>query len=74
MWSVQFRAVADQLYRTPHAHFELRKAVVARLRRRPELYAEYVPEDFATYCRHMEKDGTWGDHVTLQVCDALPWL
>ena len=63
----QFRAVADQLYRTPHAHFELRKAVVSRLRKHPSLYSEYVPEEFATYCRQMEKDGTWGDHVTLQV-------
>lgn len=64
---MQFRAVADQLYRTPHAHFGLRKAVVHRLRKRPELYSEYVPDDFPTYCRQMEKDGTWGDHVTLQV-------
>lgn len=67
----QFRAVADQLYRTPHAHFGLRKAVVHRLRKRPELYSEYVPDDFPTYCRQMEKDGTWGDHVTLQAVSDL---
>lgn len=31
-----------------------------------QLYKEYVPEDFWQYCWQMERDGTWGDHVTLQ--------
>ncbi|KAK9789593.1 hypothetical protein WJX73_005231 [Symbiochloris irregularis] len=67
----QFRAVADQLYRTPHAHLELRRAVVARLRKHSKLYVEYVPEDYGAYCRNMERDGTWGDHVTLQAVADL---
>ena len=25
-----------------------------------------MPEDFWQYCWEMERDGTWGDHVTLQ--------
>ncbi len=31
-----------------------------------QLYKEYVPEDFWQYCWDMERDGNWGDHVTLQ--------
>lgn len=31
------------------------------------MYGPYVEGDFEEYCRSMAKDGSWGDHVTLQV-------
>jgi hypothetical protein len=31
-----------------------------------EMYAQFVPEDFEGYCKKMWKDGSWGDHLTLQ--------
>lgn len=68
----QFRAVADQLYRSPDEHGYVRAAVVAQLQQYPTLYCEYIPEDYQQYCYKMHQFGTWGDHVTLQaVADAF---
>ena len=69
---LQFRALSDQLYRTPDEHGYIRAAAVAQLRSFPNLYQEYIPEDYQGYCHHMQQFGTWGDHVTLQaVADAF---
>lgn len=63
---LQFRAVADQLYRSPNEHGYVRAAVVAQLSQYPHLYYEYIPENYQAYCQKMNQFGTWGDHVTLQ--------
>ena len=63
---MQFRALSDQLYRTPDEHGYIRAAAIAQLRSYPNLYCEYIPEDYQQYCHHMGQFGTWGDHVTLQ--------
>ena len=69
---LQFRAVADQLYRSPDEHGYVRAAAVAQLQQYPQLYHEYIPEDYQQYCYKMHQFGTWGDHVTLQaVADAF---
>mmetsp|Transcript_79766 Transcript_79766/g.222028 ORF Transcript_79766/g.222028 Transcript_79766/m.222028 type:complete len:180 (-) Transcript_79766:86-625(-) len=68
----QFRALADQLYGSEEHHAQMRSQVCAQLRACPDRYAGFVPERFEGYVARMERDGTWGDHVTLQAAaDAL---
>eukprot|EP00250_Pteridium_aquilinum_P004496 c14696_g1_i1 orf=216-938(+) len=62
----QFRAISDQLYRTPEKHKYVRKHVIYQLKARKDLYQEYVPMKYKDYIRKMAKQGEWGDHVTLQ--------
>jgi hypothetical protein len=62
----QFRALADQLFRDQERHAECRTVVINQLRRAAEEYAPYVPEDYDAYVDAMRRDGTWGDHITLQ--------
>ena len=64
---MQFRALSDQLYRSPRFYAELRRAAVEHLREHADTYSPYVEGDFEDYCRSMANDGSWGDHVTLQV-------
>ena len=64
---LQFRALSDQLYRNPRYYAELRRAAVEYLREHADMYSPYVEGDFEDYCRSMAEDGSWGDHVTLQV-------
>ena len=64
---LQFRALSDQLYRSSRYYAELRRAAVEHLREHADMYGPYVEGDFEDYCRSMAKDGSWGDHVTLQV-------
>jgi len=69
---LQFRALSDQLYRTPHEHGYIRAAAIAQLQSYPNLYREYIPEDYREYCQRMQQFGIWGDHVTLQaVADSF---
>lgn len=62
----QFRALSDQLYRTPDRHMLVRSQVVAQLAEYPNSYSSYVPMDYNKYLENMTRDGEWGDHVTLQ--------
>jgi len=62
----QFRALSDQLYRTPEHHKFVRKSVVAQLKTTPDVYSNYVPMKYTDYVKNMGKNGEWGDHVTLQ--------
>ncbi|XP_051130273.1 OVARIAN TUMOR DOMAIN-containing deubiquitinating enzyme 12-like [Andrographis paniculata] len=67
----QFRALSDQIYRTPEHHNFVRQQVVRQLKAHPEIYEGYVPMDYANYLRRMSKSGEWGDHVTLQAAADL---
>jgi hypothetical protein len=62
----QFRALSDQLYRTPEHHKFVRKSVVTQLKTTPDAYSNYVPMKYIDYLKNMAKNGEWGDHVTLQ--------
>ncbi|CAI9108425.1 OLC1v1008009C2 [Oldenlandia corymbosa var. corymbosa] len=62
----QFRAVSDQLYRSPEYHRHIRKEVVKQLKDYQSLYEGYVPMKYKRYYKKMAKSGEWGDHVTLQ--------
>lgn len=62
----QFTSLSDQLYNSPSHHLEVRQMVVNQLRQNPEFYNSYIPGDYDEYLEQMEKEGEWGDHVTLQ--------
>ncbi|KAK4761753.1 hypothetical protein SAY87_029637 [Trapa incisa] len=62
----QFRAISDQLYRSPEYHRFVRQQVIQQLKSHPEIYSGYVPMAYAEYLNKMSKGGEWGDHVTLQ--------
>lgn len=62
----QFRALSDQLYRSPEYHKHVRKEVVKQLKDCRALYEGYVPMKYKHYYKKISKSGEWGDHVTLQ--------
>ncbi|XP_054811146.1 OVARIAN TUMOR DOMAIN-containing deubiquitinating enzyme 12-like [Prosopis cineraria] len=62
----QFRALSDQIYRTPEHHIFVREQVVNQLKSYPDIYEGYVPMAYRDYLEKMTKNGEWGDHVTLQ--------
>ncbi|CAN1337386.1 OVARIAN TUMOR DOMAIN-containing deubiquitinating enzyme 11 [Linum perenne] len=62
----QFRALADQLLRSPDYHKHVRKQVIKQLKHFRKLYEGYVPMKYRKYIKRMKKSGEWGDHVTLQ--------
>ncbi|GAV62524.1 OTU domain-containing protein [Cephalotus follicularis] len=67
----QFRAISDQLYRTPDHHKDVREQVVKQLKSQPEMYDGYVLMSYGEYLKKMSKGGEWGDHVTLQAAADL---
>ncbi|XP_073098467.1 OVARIAN TUMOR DOMAIN-containing deubiquitinating enzyme 12 isoform X2 [Elaeis guineensis] len=62
----QFRALSDQMYRSPEHHKHVRKEIVKQLKECHSLYEGYVPMKYKHYCKKMAKSGEWGDHITLQ--------
>lgn len=62
----QFRALSDQIYRSPEYHKHVRKEIVKQLKDNGAAYEGYVPMRFKQYYKKMAKSGEWGDHVTLQ--------
>ncbi|XP_022139286.1 OTU domain-containing protein DDB_G0284757-like [Momordica charantia] len=68
----QFRALSDQLYRSPEHHDFVREQIIAQLKARRDIYGGYVPMAYDDYLKKMSKKGEWGDHVTLQA--AADWF
>ncbi|XP_057979144.1 OVARIAN TUMOR DOMAIN-containing deubiquitinating enzyme 12 isoform X2 [Malania oleifera] len=62
----QFRALSDQIYRTPEHHKFVRQEVFSQLKAHREMYEGYVPMAYGDYLNKISKNGEWGDHVTLQ--------
>ncbi|XVF23573.1 hypothetical protein REPUB_Repub13aG0050400 [Reevesia pubescens] len=62
----QFRSLSDQLYRSQDHHRFVRQQVVSQLKSNPERYEGYVPMAYGDYLKKMNKNGEWGDHLTLQ--------
>lgn len=62
----QFRSLAHQFLGTQDAHAIVRATIINQLTYFSERYQSYVPDDYANYTTTMARDGTWGDHVTLQ--------
>ncbi|CAA7396024.1 unnamed protein product [Spirodela intermedia] len=62
----QFRALSDQIFKSPEHHRSLRKEIVQQLKDHRSLYEGYVPMNYKKYCKKMTKSGEWGDHITLQ--------
>ncbi|XVF75576.1 hypothetical protein PTKIN_Ptkin13bG0198100 [Pterospermum kingtungense] len=67
----QFRSISDQLYRSQDHHRIVRQLVVSQLESNPEMYGGYVPMAYDDYLEKMNKNGEWGDHVTLQAAADL---
>jgi hypothetical protein len=63
----QFRALSDQLLRSPRHHKAVRTAVLTQLRKHKPRYSDWVPQPFDDYLARMAEPDAWGDHVTLQV-------
>lgn len=64
-----FHAVADQLRHQRHCDAcdasTLRARAVAHMRKNPDVFADFVLEDFPSYLRRMSRSGTWGDNAVL---------
>ncbi|KAB2031548.1 hypothetical protein E1A91_D05G319700v1 [Gossypium mustelinum] len=67
----QFRSLSDQLYRSQDHHKFVRQQVVYQLKSNSEMYEGYVPMAYGDYLKKMNKNGEWGDHVTLQAAADL---
>nr|XP_024384979.1 uncharacterized protein LOC112286871 isoform X1 [Physcomitrium patens] len=62
----QFRALSDQLYRSPDHHQFVRDKIVSQLTNLVDKYSGYIPMSYNEYLKKMSNNGEWGDHVTLQ--------
>ncbi|XP_050230687.1 OVARIAN TUMOR DOMAIN-containing deubiquitinating enzyme 12 [Mercurialis annua] len=62
----QFRALSDQMFKSPEHHKYVRKEIVKQLKDNRSTYECYVPMKYKRYCKKMKKTGEWGDHITLQ--------
>ena len=54
--------------------FRLRSEIVSYLQRLPSMFNFWFDthfKDFNAYCRHMSRDGSWGDECTLQAAAHL---
>uniref|UniRef100_A0A8R7PG26 OTU domain-containing protein n=1 Tax=Triticum urartu TaxID=4572 RepID=A0A8R7PG26_TRIUA len=51
----QFRALSDQLYRSPEYHKHVRKEIVKQLKACNSLYEGHVPMKYKHYCKKMKK-------------------
>jgi hypothetical protein len=67
----QFRALAFDLYGSEDGHEQLRAAVIAQLKATPQRYQEFVHEPYSEYIARMERQGQWGDNVTLQAASDV---
>eukprot|EP01103_Thecamoeba_quadrilineata_P018833 TRINITY_DN73_c0_g1_i1.p1 TRINITY_DN73_c0_g1~~TRINITY_DN73_c0_g1_i1.p1 ORF type:complete len:338 (+),score=89.22 TRINITY_DN73_c0_g1_i1:32-1015(+) len=67
----QFSALADQLYQNSSQHSFVRSKICHWLRENKDFITESgahlkdFTSDWTEYCNEMEKDGIWGDHITL---------
>jgi len=67
----QFRALSVQLCGDEAQHAVLRKRVTQHLRDRRERFEGYMLGEFEEYLERMERDGEWGDNVTLQAASDI---
>lgn len=63
----QFRSLAHQLRGDADRHAEVRRDVVAQLKRCEDRYSAFIfGLTYRDFVARMAMDGEWGDHVTLQ--------
>ena len=69
----QFSAVADQLETIGihRSHETLRAEVIRYLERQPSTWSSFITESSQSYLTRMVKDGTYGDHITLQAISDI---
>ena len=61
----QFRALSHGLHGSDEYYSDVRKCVVQQLKKEWSAYKSFVP-DPDTYVQNMQKDGTYGDNITLK--------
>ncbi|XP_019195890.1 PREDICTED: OTU domain-containing protein DDB_G0284757-like isoform X2 [Ipomoea nil] len=70
----QFRALSDQMYRSPDYHKHVRKEVLKQLKDYHSLYQCYVPRKYKHYYKKMSRLGEWGimSHYKLLLIRWIP--
>ncbi|KAJ6408489.1 OTU DOMAIN CONTAINING PROTEIN [Salix purpurea] len=64
----QFRALADQLFRSPDYHKHVRKQIVKQLKHFRKSYEGYVPMKYRSYLKKMKKLDFYGDACLFFSC------
>ena len=67
----QFKAVSMAMHGEATAHVGLRAMCVAELRKSVGDWTAFVQGSYQSYCTAMAKQGTWGDHLTLQAMACM---
>lgn len=68
----QFRALADQIYKTSDVYKRVRQEIVKQLKSRPKDYKGLVYNmEFSEYVKNMSSNSVWGDEVTLKAAADL---
>ncbi|GFQ01130.1 otu domain-containing protein ddb_g0284757 [Phtheirospermum japonicum] len=67
----QFRALSDQIYRSPEYHKHVRKEIVKQLKDNHALYEAYVPMKFKHYHKKMAKWGPLNPSLILMYLQLL---
>ncbi|KMZ76449.1 putative OTU domain-containing protein [Zostera marina] len=68
-----FRALAEQLDGNQEQHEKYRHMVVQYIIEHKEDFEPFIEDDvpFETYCKSMNKDGTWAGHMELQASSLI---
>jgi hypothetical protein len=67
----QFRSLSWGLFGTPQHHGFVRRSAVEHMKLHRSEFEAFLGEDFKTYAREMQRDGTWGDELTLRAaCES----
>ncbi|CAM8879331.1 unnamed protein product [Rhodiola kirilowii] len=68
-----FRALAGQLEGDEEEHQKYRDMVVKFIEKNREMFEPFIEDEvpFETYCRSMEKDGTWAGHMEIQAASLV---
>ena len=70
----QFRALSHQLFNSEEYHMEVRQNVCIRLRYEWKRYFalwNYDHDEYKAWVARMQRDGEWGNHLTLQAAADL---
>ena len=67
----QFKAVSMAMHGDATAHVGLRAMCVEELRKTAGVWTAFVQGSYQSYCTAMAKQGTWGDHLTLQAMAGI---
>ena len=68
----QFRSLSWAMYGTDERHDAVRRTVCNYIKQNPDKYKDCMECTPREYVDQMQRDGTYGDHITVQAfCDAF---